>query len=53
MAPGFEVVQRVENKIETTEPFNIELRIFDVRMVCDDRDIGIELLRGLFSDLLE
>ena len=42
MPPCIEVVQGIEDDSESLEPINSELRIFDVRMVSFDFDVGIE-----------
>lgn len=52
MSPRIQVIQRVENENETFEPFHVELRIFDVRMMRFDLDVWVELAGRLLRDLL-
>ena len=51
MSSRVKVVQRIEDDIEAPKPRNIEVGIFDVRMVRFELDVGIELMRGFFCDL--
>jgi len=51
MPPRFEIVQRIEDKVEGLEPIYVELRIFDVGMMRLKLDVRIELCRALFGDL--
>ena len=44
MSSRFHVIQRIEYDIETGEPVRVELFVFDVCMVCDKLDVGVELL---------
>lgn len=48
---GLEIVERIEDDIEVFEPSGVELRVFDVRMVRDDLDLGVEGLRSIFGNL--
>lgn len=45
------VVQGVENYLEALEPFDIELRIHDIRVVRLDVDMWVETVGSLFGDL--
>jgi hypothetical protein len=51
MAAGVEIVQGVEDKVEGLEPFNVELRVFDIGVVGGKRDGGVEFGGGFFGDL--
>jgi hypothetical protein len=51
VSPGVEIVQRIEDQLEATEPLEVELRILDICKVGYDLDIGIEDLRGFFCYL--
>lgn len=51
MAPRLEVVQRVENEVETPEKRHSKLRVLDIRMRSGDRGVRIEGLGDLFRDL--
>ncbi len=51
MSPCFKVVQSVEHDIETFEPIDVELRIFDIGMVRFDLYIRIEPSCGFSCDL--
>lgn len=53
MSACIEVVERVEDDIELLEPCNVELRVLDVIVVGFDFDVGIELLRRFFGNLLQ
>jgi len=51
MPPCLQVVQRVEDYGESTEPLDVELGVFDVRMVGDDLDCLVEFLGDFLRDL--
>lgn len=51
MSSSIEVVQRIEDELETAKPLQVELGIFDVCEVRNDLDIGIKDLGSLFCDL--
>ena len=51
MPSSVQIVQRIENKIESLKPVDVELRIFDVGMVGLKLDMRIESGCALFSDL--
>jgi hypothetical protein len=45
------IVKRIEDDVETLEKVDVELRIFDVRVVGFDVDVRVELARRLFCNL--
>lgn len=51
MASRLQVIQSIENYSELSKPGDGELRIFDVRVVRDNFDVGVELLRRIFGHL--
>lgn len=51
MSSGLQVVEGVENYPKAAKPLNVELRVLDVRMIWDDLDVRVELLRSLCGDL--
>lgn len=51
MPSSFEVVEGVEDDVETAEPGHAEVGVLDVSMVGNDVDLGIELLRGILGYL--
>ena len=51
MSPRVKVVQRIEYNRECLEPINVELWIFDVRMVGFDLDVRIEFFGGFLRNL--
>lgn len=51
VSPGFKVIQRVENEGKTAEPFDSELRVFDICMVGSDVGVRVKLLRDLLRNL--
>lgn len=51
MSPRVKVVQRIEDNRECLKPFNIELWIFDVRMIGFDLDVRIESFGGFLCHL--
>jgi hypothetical protein len=52
MPPRIQVVERVEDDVEGLEPRDIELRALDVVVIGLDLDVGVELARRLFRNLL-
>jgi hypothetical protein len=52
MSACIEVIERVKDDVELLEPRDVELRILDVVVVGFDLDVGIELLRRFFGNLL-
>ena len=52
MPPGIEVVEGVEDEGEAREPVDAELGVFDVGVVGDDLDRGVELVGRFFGDLV-
>ena len=53
VSPRIQVIQRIEDDLEAAEPWNIELDIFDVGVVCDDLDVGIKRLRRVLGHLCD
>lgn len=51
VSPRLKVVQRIEDDVEALKPFYIELRVFDVGMMCFNLDVRVEAASGLFRDL--
>ena len=51
MTSGIEIVKGVEDDVESTEIFNIELRIFDVGMVRFELDLWVEFGGAFLRDL--
>jgi len=51
VAPGLEVVERVEDNVEGIEEVDVELRIFDVGMMRFQLDVWIESAGRLLCDL--
>lgn len=51
MSSRFKIVQRIENQVKTPKPSNVELRVLNIVMVCDDLDIRVEFL-GCFLGYL-
>ena len=49
MPPCVQVVEGIENQVESLEPFNVELGFLYVCVVCFQLDIGIELARRFFG----
>jgi len=52
MSACIEVIERVEDDVELLEPCDVELRVLDVVVVGFDLDVGVELLRRFFGNLL-
>lgn len=50
MSSCVHVVECVEDNVEGREPFKIELLVFDVRMLGNEFDIGVELLGDFLCD---
>lgn len=50
MSSGIHIVERIEYEIEVGEPFQVELSVFNVCMMGDEFDVGIELLSNIFCD---
>jgi hypothetical protein len=50
MAPGLEVIERIEDDVEALEPGHVELGVLDVVVVRLDDDVGVELARGFLCD---
>lgn len=53
MSARIDVVEGVEDDVESLEPCDIELRVFDVVVVSFDLDVGVELVRRFFGNLLQ
>jgi hypothetical protein len=53
MAPGVEIVERIEDDAKSRKPIHIELAIFDICMVGFDLCAGLELLSDLLGDLTQ
>jgi hypothetical protein len=51
VAAGVEIVQGIEDEVEGLEPFDVELRVFDVGVMSGEGDMGVEFGGGFFSDL--
>lgn len=51
MFPSIQIVERVKDNVETLEPLDVKLRIFDVCVKRFKFDVGIELSSCLFGDL--
>lgn len=51
MSPRIQVVKGIEDKSESPEPFDIELRVFNIGMVSFDFDIWVEFACSFFCDL--
>jgi hypothetical protein len=51
MPPRVQIVQRVEDDAEASEPRDVELRVLDVVVVRLDLDVGVELERRLLGNL--
>lgn len=51
MASRIDIVERIEDDVELCEPFDVELGILDVCMVCFKLYVWVELLRYLLRDL--
>ena len=51
MSSGFQVVERIKNQGEATEPRDVKLRVLDVGVVCDDLSVGVESLGNFFGNL--
>ena len=51
MPPRIEIVQRIEDECKGLKPVDIKLRVFDVGMVCLNRDVRVEFGCTLFCDL--
>jgi hypothetical protein len=51
MPPGFKVVKRIEDDSEGFEPVDVELGIFNVRVMGFELDVGVELLSDFFGYL--
>ena len=49
--PGIEVVEGVEDEGKAREPIDAELGVFDVGVVGDDLDRGVEFVGYFFGDL--
>jgi len=50
MSSCIHVVEGVEDQGEAGEPFEIELLIFDVGMMGNEFDVGVELLGDILCD---
>ena len=46
-----DIVECIENDIEALEKVDVESRIFDVRVIGYDVDVGVELAGRLFCNL--
>ena len=53
MSSCIEIVQRIEHQIKALKPFDIETRVFNVRMVRFELDMRVELRGGIFGDLTQ
>ena len=51
MPSRIKVIKGIEDNCETLEPFNVELRIFDVGMVRFELDVRVEFGSALLCDL--
>lgn len=51
MAPGVEIVERIEDDGKGFEPIYIELGVFDVGVVGFEFDVRVELLGDIFRYL--
>ena len=51
MPPRIQIIQRIENNIETLEPIDVELRVCDIGMMSFELDVGIEPCGALFRNL--
>lgn len=51
MSSRIQIVKSIEDKCETPEPFDIELRVFNIGMVSFDLDIRVEFACSFFCDL--
>lgn len=52
MTARIEVIEGVEDDIKCLKPCNVELGVFDVVVVGFNLDVGVELMRRLFGNLL-
>lgn len=51
MSPRIEIVQCIEDDVETLKPFDVELRVFDIGMISLKLDVRVELRGALFGNL--
>lgn len=51
MATSVQIIKRVEDNIERSEPVDVELGVFDVGMICFQLRIGAELLGDVLGYL--
>jgi len=51
MPPRVQVIQGIEDEIEALKPVDVEIRVFDVCVVCFKFNVGIELPGGFFRNL--
>jgi hypothetical protein len=50
VAPRVHIIERVEDQVEPGEPLQIELFVFDIGMMGNQLDVGIELPSYLFRN---
>lgn len=51
MPPCIQIIERIENEVETLEEFHVEPRVLDVCMMRLELDVRIEFLRAFFRNL--
>ena len=51
MSPCVQIIQRIEDDVETLKPIDVELRVLDVGMVGFELDIRIEFGGAVFRNL--
>ena len=50
MPSCFQVIQGIKDQVKASEPFDIELGIFYIGMICCKLDFRVELLRSFLCD---
>lgn len=48
---GIDIVERIEDELEAGKPIYIELRIFDIGLMCLQLDVGVEFAGTFLCDL--
>jgi hypothetical protein len=51
VASRIEVVERIEHQVESPKPFDSELAVFDICVICGDLGVGVELLCNFLRNL--